>query len=172
LTATTDRTDVVLGNNVTATFTVTNQGADDATNVVFGTTLPSQVSLVSATPDNGTTCTQSDSGVRCELGNLAVAGSAVNVVLVMKAELAGAGGTATDVTAGVEADQRDPDASNNSATASFTIKASSSSSGGGFCSYHPNGKFDPVLPGLVFVSLLYLMWNSSRSRRKDAKSKG
>ena len=36
----------------------------------------------------------------------------------------------------------------------------------GWCSYNPNGRFDPVLPGLILASLAYIGW---RQRRKDAK---
>jgi hypothetical protein len=41
------------------------------------------------------------------------------------------------------------------------------SSGGGGCSYHPNATFDPVLPLLVLIALLYLGWNSFRSGRRS-----
>ena len=34
--------------------------------------------------------------------------------------------------------------------------APSGSSGGGWCSYNPNGRFDPVLPALVLLGLAYL----------------
>jgi hypothetical protein len=31
-----------------------------------------------------------------------------------------------------------------------------SDDGGGWCSYNPNGRFDPVLPALVLIGLAYL----------------
>lgn len=159
LTATADRSSVVVGNEVTVTFTVANLGADDATEVSLFGTIPTEASLVSALPDNGGTCTPSDAGVTCELGNLAVAGPSINVVVVMQADLTGVAGTVVDVSATAAAKQLDPDEANNTISASVTITAVSSSSGGGggFCSYQPNGRFDPVLPLLVLIGLIYVM---------------
>jgi len=141
---------VALYNEVAYTFSVTNLGPDDATSVLFTGTISPQASLVSAIPDNGT-CTSSGAEVSCELGALPVAGSAINVVVVMRAEIAG---SVAQVTASAEAKQRDLDASNNTVTTLFSIKAPQS--GGGFCSYQPNGKFDPVLPLMVLIGLIYL----------------
>ena len=158
LSATADRSSVVLGGQVTVTFTVANLGEDDATNVRLGGTIPPEASLVSATPDNGSTCTQSGADVLCELGNLAVAGPAINVAVVMRADQAR---TIADVSASVEAKQLDPDKTNNAVTASVTINvATSSDDGGGFCSYNPGGKFDPILPMLVLIGFAYLMRRS------------
>jgi uncharacterized repeat protein (TIGR01451 family)/CSLREA domain-containing protein len=153
LTATADRSSVVIGNQVTVTFTVANLGPDDATNVRLGGTIPAEASLVSATPDNGSSCLQSGADVTCELGNLAVAGPTINVVVVMRADQAG---TIADVSASAEAKQRDPVEANNTVAASVTIVAPSSDNGG-FCSYHPDGRFDPVLPMLLLISMVYLM---------------
>jgi hypothetical protein len=36
----------------------------------------------------------------------------------------------------------------------------------GWCSYNPNGRFDPVLPGLLLAGLAYLGW---RLKKKSAK---
>ena len=65
-----------------------------------------------------------------------------------------------DVSASVDAKQRDPDESNNSVAASVTITSApvSDDGNGGLCSYDPNGRFDPVLPLLVMLSLIYLGW--------------
>lgn len=159
LTATANTGSVVVGNEVTVTFTVANLGADDATEVRLGGTIPPEASLVSATPDNGTTCTQTGADVLCQLGDLAVAGPAINIVVVLRADQAG---TVADVSASVDAKQRDPDESNNTVMASVTITSapviSGGGSSGGLCSYDPNGRFDPVLPLLVMLSLISLAW--------------
>jgi uncharacterized repeat protein (TIGR01451 family) len=164
LTATADRNSVVVGNEVTVTFTVANLGADDATEVSLFGTIPAEASLVSATPDNGTTCIPSGADVSCELGNLAVAGPSINVVVVMQADLTGVAGTVVDVSASVDAKQKDPDESNNTISASVTISAVPpvitpvSSDSGGLCSYNPNAEFDLVLPAILFIALGYLGW--------------
>lgn len=161
LTATADRSSVVVGNEVTVTFTVANLAGDEATEVSLFGTIPAEASLVSAIPDNGT-CTLSGADVFCELGNLAVAGPSINVVVVMQADLTGVAGTVVDVSASVDAKQRDPDADNNTVKASVTITAVpppvSSDGGGGFCSYQPNAELDLVLPAILFIALGYLGW--------------
>ena len=158
LTATADTGSAVLGNQFTVTFTLSNLGVDDATEVRLGGVIPPEASLVSATPDNGTTCTQSDTDVLCELGNLAVAGPSINVVTVLRADQAG---KVADISASVDAKQRDPEESNNTATASVTI-TSASTSNGCSCSYTPDGSVDPLLPGLLLASLIYLGWRSKK----------
>ena len=159
LSATANTNTVVLGNDVTLTFTIANLGPDAATNVRLGGTIPPEASLVSAVPDNGSSCVESGADVICELGNLAVAGPAINVVVVMRADQAG---TVADVSARADAKQLDPDDTNNVVTASVTITAVPvDDGGGGFCSYQPDGKFDPVLPLLLLIGLIYL----ARQRR-------
>jgi CSLREA domain-containing protein/uncharacterized repeat protein (TIGR01451 family) len=155
LSATANTTSVVVGNQVTVTFTVANLGADDATEVRLYGTIPPEATLISAIPDNGTTCTQNGADVVCALGDLAVAGPTINVAAVLRADEAG---RVADVSASVDAKQRDPDESNNTVMASVTITAvpTSGSDSGGLCSYDPNGRFDPVLPLLVMLSLIYL----------------
>jgi uncharacterized repeat protein (TIGR01451 family) len=167
LTAVANTSTVVVGNDVTVTFTVANLGADDATDVSLFGTIPAVASLVSATPDNGTTCTQSGADVFCELGNLAVAGPSINVAAVLRADLVGAAGTVINVSATADAKQRDPDPSNNTVSASVTITAvppPPGSSDSGWCSYNPDARFDPMLPGLVLAALSYLGWRLKRKR--------
>jgi uncharacterized repeat protein (TIGR01451 family)/CSLREA domain-containing protein len=172
LTATANTNSVVVGDEVTVTFTVANLGADDATEVSLFGTIPAVASLVSATPDNGTTCTQSGADVFCELGNLAVAGPSISVVAVIRADLVGAAGTVVDVSATADAKQRDPDLSNNTVAASVTITSvpvvPPPSGGGdsGWCSYNPDARFDPVLPGLVLAALVFFGW---RLRKTGAR---
>ena len=151
----TARGTVVIGREVTVTFTVTNLGVDDATLVRLSGTLPPEVTLISATPDNGTSCTQTDADVLCALDDLAVAGPTINVVAVLQGDHIG---TVADISATVDAIQRDTDESNNTVTASVRITGVPSDDGGGFCSYHPNGRFDPVLPAIVLFGLTYLAW--------------
>ncbi len=164
LSATANTTSVVVGNQVTVTFTVANQDdplevldGDLATEVRLYGMIPPEATLISATPDNGTTCTQTGADVVCALGDLAVAGPTINVTVVLRADEAG---RVADVSASVDAKQRDPDEANNTVTASVTITSQPSGGGdsGGLCSYDPNGRFDPVLPLLVMLSLIYLAW--------------
>jgi hypothetical protein len=39
-----------------------------------------------------------------------------------------------------------------------TVNLNLDSEGGGFCSYNPNGRFDPVLPGLLLTAIAWLGW--------------
>lgn len=39
-----------------------------------------------------------------------------------------------------------------------TVSFNLDSEGGGFCSYNPNGRFDPVLPGLLLTAMAWLGW--------------
>jgi hypothetical protein len=41
---------------------------------------------------------------------------------------------------------------------SIVSSTSSNDDGGGWCSYNPNGRFDPILPGLILAALAYLGW--------------
>ncbi len=47
-----------------------------------------------------------------------------------------------------------------------SVIASSGSSSGCSLSYNPDGKIDPLLPGIVLISLIYLGW---RSRKNSAR---
>jgi len=70
---------VRVGDNVTYTVTVTNQGPDGATNVVLTDQLPATATLVSATPSSGS-CSGTAT-ITCALGDLAN-GAGVTVVIV------------------------------------------------------------------------------------------
>ena len=72
---------VRVGDNVTYTVTVTNNGPDSAANVVLTDLLPATVTLVSATPSSGT-CNGTTT-VTCALGNLADGASGTVVVVGM-----------------------------------------------------------------------------------------
>ncbi len=51
-------------------------------------------------------------------------------------------------------------------TATITLTDRNGSSSGCSLSYNPDGKIDPLLPGIVLISLIYLGW---RSRRNNAR---
>ena len=101
LEASAEQPSVTVGNEMTVTAVVTNNGPDDATDVRVSSTLPDGTTFVSATPDTGS-CVASDEGILdCELGEMAADGADVNVVLVLTADEAGM----VDVTLSVGADR-------------------------------------------------------------------
>ncbi|KPJ90737.1 MAG: hypothetical protein AMJ55_13110 [Gammaproteobacteria bacterium SG8_15] len=111
-----DQASVDIGDNVTITATLTNAGPDDATSVRVGTTIPDEVTLVSATPSAGT-CgpIDEDRGVACSIGDIANGGTA-SVTYV--ATVNSAGSIAWAVEAG--AYQSDSNTTNNTAQVTFT----------------------------------------------------
>ena len=100
----------VAGQNSTFTITVTNTGATDALDVVVTDALPAGVTLVSATPSQGS-C-PGTSPVTCNLGTVAGGGSATISLVVVPSSPGPLSNTAT-VTAG----SADPNTANNSSTA-------------------------------------------------------
>ena len=44
------------------------------------------------------------------------------------------------------------------ATSTAAGSLATRSDGGGWCSYNPNGRFDPILPGIVLAALAYFGW--------------
>jgi uncharacterized repeat protein (TIGR01451 family) len=139
-------------NTFDVTLTVTNNGPQDASNIVAVGTLPTQVSFVS-----GTGCTIAGSVVTCTAPALAAAAS-VSFTINVRAEVQGS----AVVSASVSADENDPQPANNQASA--TVSILKKSSGGGGCAYNPGGSVDPTLPGLLILSLASLLWR----RRKAA----
>ncbi len=111
---------VPAGSNQTYTLTVTNAGPSGATNTTVSDTLPTNATLVSATPSQGAACTGTVT-LTCNLGTLADAGQAtVTIVVTVNA---GATGTVVN-NASVTSDQPDPNPGNNTANATATIGAS------------------------------------------------
>ena len=101
---------VTVGNNLTYTITVANNGPANATGVVATDTLPPGIVLVSATPSQGT-C-NGVSTVNCNLGTIDASDSATITLVV---------GTAQEPmtlinTVIVTANEPDPDMTNNAAT--------------------------------------------------------
>ena len=132
---------------------VSTAGPDDATNVRLAGTKSPLVALLSATPDNGSTCTTQDEEVVCELGDVTMA-VPVSVHMIFRALSPGVGTLSAEVTA----DQNDPDMDNNSGTVSIEIKKEDDKNrlekiiG---CSLGQGG-FDPTLLIVVILSLLHL----------------
>ena len=109
---------VTVGDNVTYTSAVTNNGPFGATSVTFTDTLPAGVTFVSATPSQGS-CSESGGTVTCDLGNLANGASATVAIVVTTTAAGSISNTAT-----VHASETDPNTGNNSATATATATAS------------------------------------------------
>jgi uncharacterized repeat protein (TIGR01451 family) len=109
-------TDTVLqGSNITYTATVTNNGTDTATNVLFTDPLPSDLAFVSASTTQGS-CSQSGGTISCPIGTLAngVSATITIVATALTPDL-------ISDTASVAADQSDPVMSNNTATVGSVI---------------------------------------------------
>ena len=107
-------TSVVAGSSITYTLTVTNNGPSPATGVMVRDPLPGSVTLVSATPSQGT-CSGTTT-VTCSLGSLAYLASATVTLVVQPA---GAG--TINNTASVSSNAGDPAPTDNSATATTVI---------------------------------------------------
>jgi uncharacterized repeat protein (TIGR01451 family) len=113
---TSDSPDPVLaGSSLTYGLSVHNDGSLAATGVTVTDTLPSGVAFVSAVTDQGS-CTQASGTVVCGLGVLA-SGADAAVTIVVTASTAG---QITNM-AVVQANEVDPDHSNNLSTAVTTV---------------------------------------------------
>jgi uncharacterized repeat protein (TIGR01451 family) len=110
---------VILGQNLTYTISVTNNGPSSATGVFVTHQLPGSVLFESASSSQGI-CSQSGGLVTCNLGSLAPAATATVTVVVSP----GATGTISS-TASVTSQQPDPNPSNNSATVLTQVNPSS-----------------------------------------------
>jgi uncharacterized repeat protein (TIGR01451 family) len=108
---------VLAGQTLTYTVTVNNAGPDMAQNVVVMDTLPSGVTFVSATPDQGS-CSEGGGVITCNLGNIAN-GASANVVIVVTVD-AGTSGTITN-SVSVVSGTADPNSSNNTVTETTTV---------------------------------------------------
>jgi len=162
LSASADASRVKLNRNVTLSFQVENAGPDDATAVRLAGAIPPQASFVSATADNGGTCANLSGTVVCELGNLPLGGPVVNVDVVLKAV---SKGDAT-ASAAVEAEQTDPNESDN--TVSATVRFVKDSSDGVFgCTLDPGAPLDPLLVVLLLAAVGWVVLRHRRSPGED-----
>ena len=115
---------VLLGNNATLTFDLSNNGTLQATNVEVDITLPNNVSFVSAAASVGT-CANGAGTVNCVLGN--VGGASLNTITVTTmTTAAGVGVFDATVTADI-----DDDPANNSVSGAVTVTDPNAKSSGG-----------------------------------------
>ncbi|HUP69523.1 MAG TPA: right-handed parallel beta-helix repeat-containing protein [Acidimicrobiales bacterium] len=106
---------VTLGEDVTYTVTVSNAGPDAASGVIVTDALPSGMTYRSATPSQGS-CSQSGGTVTCSLGVLAKNASAT-VTIVVEADSVGTKSNTASATSATA----DPNAANNSGSATTTV---------------------------------------------------
>jgi uncharacterized repeat protein (TIGR01451 family) len=114
----------IAGDQLYYTLTVTNGGPDDVPDAVITDTLPSQVTFVT---DNRGVCTEGPTGtLTCNLGKILNGDTSTVVVKVhVKADAVSAAGHPIGITNTVEVGSdkvKDPDASNNTASASTIIE--------------------------------------------------
>ncbi|HEX3562558.1 MAG TPA: hypothetical protein VHU24_06940 [Solirubrobacterales bacterium] len=109
---------VAAGGALTYKITLANAGPDAATNVIMSDHLPTGVTFGSATSTQGS-CSQAKGVVTCPIGTMgAPPGQPVEVTIQVKAP--DKGGKITN-TAAVRADQKDPNNSNDKASATTTV---------------------------------------------------
>ena len=132
-----------------------NSGANTVSSARVDFVLPDELQFKSGSVTGGSACTIASAIVSCDLGDqTAFASANVNIVAT----------AIDDATVSIKsvysAIEVDTDITNNSATATLTINpapvTNSSSGGGGFCSYNPDGKPDFVLPAILVLALSYI----------------
>ena len=106
---------VTVGEDVTYTITVTNNGPDAAESVALTDNLPGSVTFVNANPSQGS-CSQSNGVLTCSLGNINN-GANATVTVVVKTTTTGA----IINNASVTSNTNDPNSSNNSTSEQTTV---------------------------------------------------
>ena len=132
---------VNVGTGFSYTVTVSNAGPSDATLVALTDVLPSEVTYVSATPDQGS-CSELAGTVTCDLGTIADGGS-VDVVIAVTVPPGQAATTVTN-NAAVSTSTTDPVAGNDATSEDTTIATSAD------VSVSKTDSADPVNAGTGF----------------------
>jgi uncharacterized repeat protein (TIGR01451 family) len=118
---------VVSGNNLTYTLTAGNAGPSSAANVSVNDTLPAGTTFVSLTSPGGWSCTTPAVGaagtVSCSIAALAAGSSVFTLVVAVDAGIAP--GSFVSNTATIASTTADPNAGNDSATATIMVGAGS-----------------------------------------------
>ena len=106
-----------VGQKLTYTVIVTNNGPDGATAVTLADTLPKTTGFGSVSTTQGT-CTRSKTGVNCSLGDLG-SGATATVTIVVKPTQKG---TITNTVTVAATSPADPNTANNTVTQNTTVK--------------------------------------------------
>jgi uncharacterized repeat protein (TIGR01451 family) len=106
-----------VGQKLTYTVAVTNNGPDQATGVILSDTLPKTTGFGSVSTTQGT-CTRTKTGVMCNLGTLASGGTATVTIVVKPTQK----GTITNTVTVAATSPTDPNTANNTASQSTVVK--------------------------------------------------
>lgn len=150
-----NRSTMYTGDNVTLSLTATNAGPLTAENLVITGSIPAGMSFVS-----GSGCTAASGTVTCEAASLA-SGASTTFEAVLTATATGTKSSSLSLSS----DTKDPVASNDTASISFTITDRPSSSSGG-CVSNPDAGFDPTLLVLLALALAALATGCKRAREE------
>jgi uncharacterized repeat protein (TIGR01451 family) len=111
---------VIVGNNVTYTVTVVNNGPSNATGVTVTDTLPTNGTFVSSTPA-GPTCTVAAGVLTCNLGTINAGANSTVTIVVTAPATPGSMSNSVTVASGIA----ELNNANNSATATTTVNSAS-----------------------------------------------
>jgi len=115
---------ILAGNNITYTLTATNNGPSDATSISFSDAVPANTTFVSFAAPAGWTATTpavGATGTVTSTSSLMTPGASAVFTLVVQVNAGAAVGSVITNTATISSGTADPNAANNSATATTTI---------------------------------------------------
>jgi uncharacterized repeat protein (TIGR01451 family) len=150
---------VEVGDDLTYTITVTNNGPVVATGVILTDPIPAAADFVSASP---ATCSDTNGTVTCNIPDLA-SGANIVVTMVIKPRTRG---TLTN-TATVTANENDENSSNNSASVDTTVNEIGGGGGGGGCRLNDNTNEGTSLIGwaLIGLAIMGTFWKKAFVRK-------